>query len=90
MADVKGGSNGRDVHHLGMVVEVLHDDKVIAYAINSEEQREREGQDFKQEDFLYQQCRSTRTGPGNDGRREGRFQRQRCTSFGHGGGGLIR
>ena len=38
MANVKGGSNGRDVHNLGMVVELSHDDKVTIYAINSEEE----------------------------------------------------
>ena len=37
MANVKGGSNGRHVHHLGMVVQVLHDDKVTIHAINSKD-----------------------------------------------------
>ena len=33
--------NGKVVYHLGMVMKVLHDDKVLAYAFNPDEEAER-------------------------------------------------
>lgn len=29
--------NGKDIHHLGMVVKVLHENHLVIYAINSED-----------------------------------------------------
>ena len=30
-------NNGKDVRHFGMVVKVLHDDKVVVHAVNTED-----------------------------------------------------